>query len=327
MKTNYSLILLLLLIPFLVKAQGVPSMYENVNAAVVTVYSQKSMTKLTPDGQPRTISKISQLGSGFMISDYEIITAANLVQLSELVSVKFLDGSIVPAKVVGLNPSADIAMIRLNNPRYNAVHVKLGNSNNVNHGERVFIVVAPEDLDHSISVGAVKKVIKSTTDKEVNTIDYYQITAKIESSYSGGPMFNMDGNVIGVVSHMLSEAEGFASIPYVITSNIVKDLLVGKEMIWEGMDLRSLTAASAKRYDLPQSSGLLVEKIAKKSALANFGVQKEDIILSANGIEVKDNKESLSRIEDLSSNIKEGDPLEMMIIRGEKLVFLNNDDY
>ena len=206
------------------------------------------------------------LGSGFMISDNQIITAAHVVKVAEKVSVQFLDGEVIPAKVISAYGTADVALLELIWPRKNAITLNLADSDQVKIGERVFVVGAPYGLGHSLSSGYVSGIIKNKNDKNPFTnSEYIQTDAAINTGNSGGPMINMKGEVIGVVSNILTESGGFQGIGFASSSNITKDLLFEKEVIWNGTDLVPLTGKIAKVFNLPQESGLLVQRVVKVS--------------------------------------------------------------
>ena len=153
-----------------------------------------------------------------------------MVQVAEKVEVEFLDGEIIPAKVISAYGNADVALIELIWPRKNAVTLKLADSDQVKIGEQVFVVGAPYGLGHSLSSGYVSGIIKSKKDKNPFTnSEYIQTDAAINTGNSGGPMFNMNGEVIGVVSNILTESGGFQGIGFASSSNITKELLFEKK--------------------------------------------------------------------------------------------------
>jgi|GEM_PF-6537900 len=324
MKKNYITLVLLLLSNAFSQAQNISTVYEQVNPAVVVVYAEQRTIVDTGDETPKMMASINKLGSGFMISKTEIITAANLIHISDVVYVQFLDGTSVPARVTGINYSADIAMISLDQPKEDAVTVSFGNSNELRHGQPVFVVIAPDHLEHSMSVGAIKKIVKGETNRQVKTIDYLQTTTPIEADYVGGPMFNLEGEVIGLVGHLLSANDGFdEALPYVITANSVQDRLFEKTLEWNGIDARPLTGDIARRHELPQMAGLLVERVESNSPLGMMGLQKKDIILSFTDIKFEMKDETLSKMGEISYELQPHEAFDMMVYRGEKVVFLN----
>ncbi len=329
-------IITLFLLPLLVKSQSLTAIYKKVNPAVVVILTEQK--ELVSNGQSTKAVTAGGLGSGFMISDKQIITAAHVVQVAEKVSVEFLDGEIIPAKVISAYGNADVALIELIWPRKNAITVKLADSDLVKIGEQVFVVGAPYGLGHSLSSGYVSGIIKSKKDKNPFTnSEYIQTDAAINTGNSGGPMFNLKGEVIGVVSNILTESGGFLGIGFASSSNITKELLFEKKIIWNGTDLYPLTGKMARLFNLPQESGLLVQRVVNVSPFGILGIQDGDtevtidgekiiiggdIILSINGIKFELNDESLLNISKTIEHSEGNDPLEIVVLRGGKIITL-----
>jgi len=116
-------------------------------------------------------------------------------------------------------------------PRKNAVTVKLGDSDKAKVGSRVFVVGAPFGLEHSFSSGYVSVFKRNLQDKNPFTkYEYIQTDASINTGNSGGPMFNLQGEVIGIVSNILTKSGGFEGIGFATTSNLTKELLLEKNI-------------------------------------------------------------------------------------------------
>lgn len=150
-------------------------------------------------------------------------------------------------------------------------------------------------------------------------------------------MFNMDGDVIGVVSNILTQTGGFQGIGFASSSNITKELLFEKKIIWNGTDLYPLTGKLARLFNLPQESGLLVQRVVKVSPFGILGLQdgdeeikvgKEklivggDIILSINGVKFDLTDESLLNISNVIGKSNENGKLEIVVLRGGQIVTL-----
>ena len=167
--------------------------------------------------------------------------------------------------------------------------------------------------------------------------EYIQTDAAINTGNSGGPMFNMKGEVIGVVSNILTESGGFQGIGFASSSNITKELLFEKKIIWNGTDLLPLTGKMARIFNLPQESGLLVQRVVKTSPFGILGLEDGDvemtlngekliaggdIILAINGVEFENSDESLLEISKVISRQDETVPLEIVVFRAGKIVTL-----
>ena len=337
MKVIKKIILInLLLLSVSVNAQSLSELYEKVNPAVVVILTEQK--EIVSSGKMTKTVTSGGLGSGFMISDSQIVTAAHVVQVAEKVDVQFLDGEIIPAKVISAYGTADVALLELIWPRKNAVVLKMADSDNVKIGERVFVVGAPYGLGHSLSSGYVSGIINDTEDKNPFTnSEYIQTDAAINTGNSGGPMINMNGEVIGVVSNILTQSGGFQGIGFASSSNITKELLFEKKIIWNGTDVIPLTGKIAQIFNLPQKSGLLVQRVVKVSPFGILGVEDGDIemtingeklivggdiILSINGVEFENTDESLLEISKALEIKKENTSLELVVLRSGKKVTL-----
>jgi len=330
------IIIMIFFLSFSVHSQSLSALYEKVDPAVVVILTEQK--ELVSNGQNTKTVTAGGLGSGFMISDKQIITAAHVVQVAEKVDVEFLDGEIIPAKVISAYGNADVALIELIWPRKNAVTVKFADSDQVKIGEQVFVVGAPYGLGHSLSSGYVSGIIKSEKDKNPFTnSEYIQTDAAINTGNSGGPMFNMNGEVIGVVSNILTESGGFQGIGFASSSNITKELLFEKKIIWNGTDLYPLTGKMARLFNLPQESGLLVQRVVKVSPFGVLGIQDGDteitinnekiiiggdIILSINDVKFEFSDEGLLNISKVIGQTEEKNSLQIKVLRGGKIVVL-----
>ena len=263
---NYLALSIVLLISITINAQDLTKLYEKVNPAVVVIITE--VNNIVSNGSNTKTVSSEGLGSGFMISDNQIITAAHVVQVAEKLNVKFDDGEIIPAKVISSFNSADVALIELIWPRKNAVTVKLGDSDKVKIGSKVFVVGAPFGLSHSLSSGYVSGILKDDKIKNPFTkTEFIQTDAAINTGNSGGPMFNMQGEVIGVVSNILTESGGFQGIGFAASSNLAKNLLLEKKKFWSGIEATFITGRMAEIFNLPQKGGLMVQKVVNFSPL------------------------------------------------------------
>ena len=334
MKNSILYILLFTTISF--QAQDLADLYEKVNPAVVVILTEeKEMVNL---GNTTKAVTSSGLGSGFLISDKQIITAAHVVQVAEKLVVEFLDGEKIPANVISSYGTADIALVELLWPRKNAVTVKLGDSDQAKIGSKVFVVGAPFGLGHSFSSGYVSGFKRNLQDKNPFTkSEYIQTDAAINTGNSGGPMFNMKGEVIGVVSNILTKSGGFEGIGFATTSNLTKKLLLEKKPFWSGTEMIPITGKMAEIFNLPQKTGFLVQKVVMSSPLGIIGVKAGDvemniggvklwvggdIILSFFGIKVEESDEALLKIANYMEQRSANDPMQVTVLRAGKVITL-----
>ncbi|GAB5475675.1 MAG: trypsin-like peptidase domain-containing protein [Maribacter sp.] len=320
------------------EAQDLSALYEKVKPAVVVIYTEER--KLQRLGNTAAMVNSQGLGSGFLISDSQIITAAHVVDVAEKLFVQFLDGETIEAKVVSTFNEADVALIRLVRPKKNAVLVALGDSDKSKVGEQVVVIGAPFGLAHSLSSGYISSKISNTKDTNPFTnSEFIQTDAAINTGNSGGPMFNLDGEVIGVVSQIKTITGGFQGIGFAASSNIAKDLLIDKKIPWTGADFLPLSGKSAQLLNIPQNSGLLAQRVVSTSPYGKMGLRGGtveatidgtdvllggDIILSFNGIRFEMNDETLKKLGDFANSLQSGDAVILEILREGKIISLKN---
>lgn len=256
-------------------AQDISKLYKKVNPTVVQVYVEG--TELVTDHS--TLSKrlvtTSGLGSGVVISeDGKVMTANHVITGAEDIKVEFLDGEKVPAKVVTADKNSDVALLKLVWVPKNLQVAKLGDSDKVQIGDPLIVIGAPYGLSHSLSRGIISGRHSDENFSEGFTRnEFFQTDASINHGNSGGPMFNMEGEVIGLVSFILSESGGFDGIGFAATSNIAKFHLLGNQPFWFGMEFTPITGELAKIFNLPQPMGLMVQKLVSTSPGAIAGLR------------------------------------------------------
>lgn len=318
-----------------VMAQDLSEIYEKVSPAVVVIYTSEQ--QIVPDSN-HISHKVSQngLGSGFMISDRLIVTAAHVVTVPEDIKVLFPDGDVIPAKVVSFYKSADIALIKLFRPRINPITVSFGDSDALKIGERIFVIGAPFGLNASLSSGYVSSFRRNKTEKNnpFTTTDFIQTDAAINQGNSGGPMFNLKGEVVGVVSQIITQSGGSDGIGYATSSNLAARLLLNENLPWVGADMHTLTPQETALLNVPQTSAILVQRVVEESIFGKMGVQGGtvegllgnkklilggDIILSINGITFNTDEKTLEQLaEILNTNAK----LTLQVLRQGKRITL-----
>jgi S1-C subfamily serine protease len=262
------------------KGGGLSDVFERVRNAVVVIHT----TEQVPVAGKLTMAA-KGLGSGVLISkNGDVLTAAHVVQSAESVVVEFPDGKMVNASIVASAPAADIALLNLNEMPEGVVVAGLSDSDEVRIGEDIFIVGAPYGLSHTLTVGHI------SARREENTLtgpfmlaEFFQTDAAVNQGNSGGPMFNMKGEVIGVVSYILSQSGGFEGLGFVVTSNTARELLMEQKSPWTGIDGVILAGELARALNLPQKLGVLVQRVAAGSPGERAGLQGGSVPATVKG--------------------------------------------
>jgi serine protease Do len=235
-------------------------------------------------------------GSGFVIDPRGyILTNNHVVEGAFNIRVKFDDGRILEAEVLGTDPLTDVALIKLKAAPSNLPFVKLGDSDAIRVGDWVVAIGNPFGLASSVSTG-----ILSAKAREIGATqydDFLQTDAAINPGNSGGPLFNLRGEVIGINTAIVS---GGAGIGFAVPSNLAKALIPQLEKNGKvtrgyiGVKLQNLTPELAKALNVPQSSGALINDVTKNSPGEKAGLKADDVVVSLDGKKV-DSSSALSR--------------------------------
>ena len=208
-------------------AQSISDLYQQSNESVVLIKTLQP--EIFDKGQMKTMVTREGLGSGFIVSkEGAIMTASHIVQSAVLVWVIFSDGEEVPAKVLASYPLADVALIKLTEPKSTSLSVAtMADTDKVKIGDQVFVIGSPFGLGHSLSVGYVSgKYSRKQVSSGFMKTEFIQTDAAVNEGSSGGPLFNMKGEVIGIASFIVSHSEGFQGVSFAATSNVAKNYYV-----------------------------------------------------------------------------------------------------
>ena len=230
------------------------------------------------------------LGSGFIISaDGYILTNNHVVEHADTITVRLSDRRELTAKVIGTDPQYDIALLKVN--AKNLPVVNIGDSHTLKPGQWVVAIGSPFGFDHSVTQGIVSAVGRSFGAADQQYVPFIQTDVPINRGNSGGPLFNLDGQVVGVNSQIFSSTGGYQgisfSIPIDIAMNAVQQLktkgYVTRGMI--GVEIQDVTAqiARAQNLKLPSPRGALVAQVTPGGGADKAGVQVGDVILAYNG--------------------------------------------
>jgi serine protease Do len=237
-------------------------------------------------------------GSGFFISrDGYAVTNNHVVQGAENVQVTTDDSKIHNAKVIGTDPRTDLALIKVDGNDF--PFVKLAD-NSPRVGDWVLAVGNPFGLGGTVTAGIV-----SARGRDIGAgpyDDFIQIDAPVNKGNSGGPTFDVDGNVIGVNTAIFSPSGGSVGIAFAIPSDTVKSVveqLRDKGSVtrgWIGVQIQTVTPDIADSMGLKETTGALVSEPQKDSPAAKAGIQSGDVITSVNEVPVHDPRELARKI-------------------------------
>jgi serine protease Do len=315
--------------PVSATAQSLSEIFKRVNPAVVVVHTQERDIPDLPDVQPVSVAG---LGSGVLVSrDGQILTAAHVVQTADAIVVEFMTGEFLKARVVSSEPSADVALLQLERAPTAPLAARLGDSDAVQVGDQVFVVGAPLGNSHSLTVGHISA--RRNPDDPVgraSSAEFFQTDAAINPGDSGGPMFNMAGEVIGIVSHILSTSGGSEGLGFAVTSNITRRLLLEEKSFWSGISGYLISGDLARVLNLPPpGAGFLVQRIASGSPADRIGLRAGtvratigeddlivggDIILEVEGISLA-GPEGYVLVRRRVRNLPPGEPITITILR------------
>ncbi|MBP5986768.1 MAG: DegQ family serine endoprotease [Azonexus sp.] len=226
------------------------------------------------------------LGSGFIVTaDGTVLTNAHVVDGAEEVTVKLNDKREYKAKVLGLDKASDVAVLKIDGK--NLPTVKIGSSTNTQVGEWVLAIGSPFGFDSSASAGIVSA--KSRNLPDGSYVPFIQTDVAVNPGNSGGPLFNLNGEVIGINSQIYSRSGGYQglsfAIPIEVAMNVEKQILAhGKVQRGKlGVTIQDVNQSLADTFGLAKPAGALVSAVEKGSPAAKAGLEPGDVILGIDG--------------------------------------------
>ncbi len=257
------------------------------------------------------------IGSGFIVSaDGYILTNAHVVDGAKQVQVKLTDRREYTAKVVGKDPKSDIALIKID--ARNLPVVKIGQSRNIRVGEWVVAMGSPFGFENSVTAGIVSATSRSLPGDSY--VPFIQTDVAVNPGNSGGPLFDMNGEVIGINSQIYSQSGGYMGISFAIPIDVamhVKDELQAHGKVTRGrigVAVQNVNQGLSQSFGLPRPEGALVSSVEDGSPAAHAGLKPGDVILGWNGAPVDES----GSLPVLVAQTKPGEHAKMKIWRNGK---------
>lgn len=243
------------------------------------------------------IERNSGLGSGFIISaDGYILTSAHVLEEADNIYVRLVDKREFKARLIGADVRTDIALIKIDANKLPVAAI--GDSNKVRVGEWVLAIGSPFGFDSTVTAGIVSAKARTTG---TEYLPFIQTDVAVNPGNSGGPLINMQGEVIGINSQIYSRTGGFMGISFAIpideAMRVVKQLKATGRVARGrlGVVVSPVTQDVADLLKLPRANGALINRVEPASPAAHSGIQAGDIVLKFNGKSI-DNASDLSRL-------------------------------
>ena len=240
---------------------------------------------IPPNPGPREFESNS-LGSGFIISaDGYILTNAHVVEAADEITVKLTDKREFKAKVIGADRKTDIAVIKIE--ASGLPRVVIGDPNKLKVGEWVVAIGSPFGFENSVTAGIVSA--KGRSLPQENFVPFIQTDVAVNPGNSGGPLFNLKGEVVGINSQIYSRTGGFMGLSFAIPIDVAMDVTnqlktsgkVSRGRI--GVGIQAVTKEMAESFGLPKASGALVNSVEPGSPAEKAGIEVSDVILKFDG--------------------------------------------
>ncbi len=252
-------------------------------------------------GEPGTPHPSQGVGSGFIISpDGLILTNAHVVDGADEVTVRLSDKREFSAKVLGADARSDVAVIKIEATGLPAV--RIGDPKKAEVGEWVAAIGSPFGLESTVTAGIISAKSRNLPDERL--VPFIQTDVAVNPGNSGGPLFNLDGEVVGINSMIYSRTGGYMGVSFAIPIDVaikVKDDLVKYGKVTRGrigVVIQSVTPPLAESFGLAKAEGALISKVEPDSPAAKAGLKSGDVILAWNGQSISDSADLPPRVAD-----------------------------
>jgi serine protease Do len=324
---------------------------ERVSPAVVTITSETMTTEndSDADGQenipapfrdlfnqfnqahPQQPHKAISAGSGFIIDKAGfIVTNNHVVDDGKKITVKLPDGRSFDAKLIGSDAATDIALLKINAEKPLPT-VEFGDDRQLRVGDWVIAVGNPFGLSNSVTAGIVSSIGRDVGGGSGQYNDFIQIDAPINRGNSGGPTFDLRGQVVGMNSMIFSPSGGSVGIGFAIPSSTIHDIVDQLKAHghvsrgWLGAEIQSVTPEIASSMGLKEGKGAIVATVVPNGPAAKAGFEQGDIVTAIDGKPVADSRDLVRKVAGLVAGVnttfqvnRQGKPVDLKVLIGSR---------
>ena len=294
----------------------------NFNEEELPEFFQKFFENL-PDspGVPRGNNPAAGFGSGFILTDDGyIVTNAHVVDNAAAITIGMPDRREFDAELIGVDKRTDLALLKVE--ATGLPTLTLGDSDKLKVGQWVLAIGSPFGFEYTATQGIVSALSRSLPNE--NYVPFIQTDVAVNPGNSGGPLFDLDGNVVGVNSQIYSRSGGYMGLSFAIPVNVVQTVveqLKDQGFVsrgWLGVVIQDVSIDLARSFGMDKPGGALVAKVNQGSPAADAGVNTGDVILAFNGEAI----ELSSDLPPLVGAIRPGDTVEVDVLRNGKQLSL-----
>ncbi|MBN8982384.1 MAG: Do family serine endopeptidase [Rhizobiales bacterium] len=272
-----------------------------------------------PNSKGNSAHKVNSLGSGFIIDASGVVVTNNhVIADADEINVILNDGTKIKAELVGRDKKSDLAVLKFTPPEKKLTAVKFGDSDKLRLGEWVIAIGNPFSLGGSVTAGIV-----SARNRDINSgpyDNYIQTDAAINRGNSGGPLFNLDGDVIGVNTAIISPSGGSIGIGFAVPSKtvvgVVEQLRQFKEVRrgWLGVRIQQVTDEIGESLNIKPPRGALIAGVDEKGPAKPAGIEAGDVVIKFDGKDIKEMKDLPRAVADTAV----GKAVDVVVIRKGK---------
>ena len=244
----------------------------------------------------------TNLGSGVIIDGKKglIVTNSHVVDGGSDIQVQLADRRIFKAKLLGADPTSDLAVLKITPSGKVLPQVKLGDSRSLMIGESLIAIGNPFGLQHTVTTGVVSALNRRVPTGPGEWMGgLIQTDASINPGNSGGPLLNLDGEVMGINTAIFQRAQGIGfAIPVNRLRRVVEDLLAHGKVtpVWLGLELQDITPRLAGHFGLEAPSGVVVVRVIEKSPAAKAGLKRGMVVLALDEVSLENTADYQSRL-------------------------------